>query len=197
MIKVGVFGAAGRMGSAVSAAVMEAADLELVAAVDPAAARRPLEEITSLSASGLEISASPEALVEAGAEVAVDFTLAEAARVNLAWCASVGLHVVCGTTGFDEADVEALASLFSSRAHCVLAANFSIGAALMMRCAELCAPFVTGVEVVELHHDKNATRRPAPRLRPSAVCRLRETRPVPEDGPLTRPRKRCSPERAG
>jgi 4-hydroxy-tetrahydrodipicolinate reductase len=154
MIKVGVFGAAGRMGTAVCAAVVEADDLELVAAVDPVAAGRPLDEVTGVRDSGLQISASPDALAKAGAEVAVDFTLASAARANLAWCASAGLHVVCGTTGFDEADLVAMSSLFSGKTHCVLAANFSIGAALMMRCAELCAPFVTGAEVVELHHDK-------------------------------------------
>ncbi|MGA3352637.1 MAG: 4-hydroxy-tetrahydrodipicolinate reductase [Acidimicrobiales bacterium] len=153
MTRVGVFGAAGRMGAAVCAAVLEATDLELVGAVDPAAAGRPLDEVASLRGSGLEIASSPDALGAAGAEVVVDFTVAKAARANLAWCAEHGLHVVCGTTGFDEADIEAMRQWFSASAHAVLAPNFSIGAALMMRCAELCAPWVLGAEVIELHHD--------------------------------------------
>ena len=107
-----------------------------------------------MHASGLEIAASPEAAIGAGAEVMVDFTVAAAARDNLRWCADHGVHVVCGTTGFDESDLEDLRSLFSGKAHAIVAANFSIGAALMMRCAELCAPWVAGAEVVELHHDR-------------------------------------------
>ena len=35
MIRVGVFGAGGRMGATVCAAVLDAGDCELVAAVDP------------------------------------------------------------------------------------------------------------------------------------------------------------------
>src|SRR5271165_447753 len=105
MIRVGVFGAAGRMGATVCAAVVDAADLELVAAVDPAAAGRPLEEVTSCRASGIEIAASAESVGEAGADVIVDFTVAAAALANLRWCADHGFHAVCGTTGFDEADL--------------------------------------------------------------------------------------------
>ena len=80
MTRVGVFGAAGRMGATVCAAVLEAADLELVAAVDPAAAGRPLQEIAGCGGSRLEIAASADAVGAGGADVAVDFTVASAAR---------------------------------------------------------------------------------------------------------------------
>jgi len=159
MIRVGVFGAAGRMGATVCSAVLAAADLELVAAVDPAAAGRPLEEAAGCHASGLEVAASPDALADACADVSVDFTFAGAARRNLQWCAAHGIHAVCGTTGFDESDLEHLRASFSGGVNAVVAANFSIGAALMMRCAELCAPLVDGAEVIELHH---ARKRDAP-----------------------------------
>ena len=154
MTRVGVLGAAGRMGATICAALLESPDLELVAAVDPAAAGRPLDEACLCRGSGLEIAASADALGEAGVEVAVDFTVAQAARQNLRWCAEHGVHAVCGTTGFDAADFESMRAWFSKDAHAVVAANFSIGAALMMRCAELCAPFVDGAEVIELHHDR-------------------------------------------
>ena len=78
MTRVGVFGAAGRMGATVCAAVLEAADLELVAAVDPAAAGRPLQEIAGCGGSRLEIAASADAVGAGGADVAVDFTVASA-----------------------------------------------------------------------------------------------------------------------
>jgi 4-hydroxy-tetrahydrodipicolinate reductase len=154
MIQVGVFGAAGRMGATVCAAVLGAPDLELVAAVDPAAGGRPLDEVAGCRGSGIEIAASPEAVLEAGAGVVVDFTVAAAALGNLRWSADHGVHAVCGTTGLDQADLDQVRAWFSGDAHAVVAANFSVGAALMMRCAELCAPFVSGAEVIELHHDR-------------------------------------------
>ena len=81
---------------------------------------------------------------------------------------------------------------FSGPAHGVVAANFSIGAALMMRCAELCAPFVNGAEIIELHHDESATRPSGTSL--ETVRRMqasRATPPVPGPGRRTRPRRRC------
>ena len=120
--------------------------------------------------SGLTVAAAPDEA--AGAEVMVDFTVAKAARDNLRWCADHGVHAVCGTTGFDAADLESLRSWFSGGAHAIVAPNFSIGAALMMRCAELCAPFVAGAEIIELHHDRKREMRPrGPPSRPPGACR--------------------------
>jgi 4-hydroxy-tetrahydrodipicolinate reductase len=148
VVRVGVFGAGGRMGTAVQAAVAADPDLELVAAVDPAHAGE------AALTSGVVVARSPEAMVAAGVEVAVDFTVAEAALSNAAWCAHHGVHAVIGTTGFGEGMLADLRALFeASSANCVLAPNFAIGAVLMMRLAELAAPWFEGVEVVELHHD--------------------------------------------
>ena len=80
--------------------------------------------------SGLVLAPSAESLLEAGAEVAVDFTVASAARENLRWCADHGVHAVCGTTGFDAGDLEQMREWFSKDANGVVVANFSIGAAL-------------------------------------------------------------------
>ena len=105
MLRVGVFGAGGRMGTAVCAAVRADPELELVAAVDPAYAG------TALEAAGLVAAPGPGALAEAGAEVAVDFTLAPAVAGNAAWCAAHGVHAVIGTTGLS---AEALAEMAES-----------------------------------------------------------------------------------
>jgi 4-hydroxy-tetrahydrodipicolinate reductase len=133
-------------------------DLELVAAVDPAGAGRTLGELGAAvgPSSRLRVAGGLDALVDAGAEVAVDFTVAAAARENLRFCAEHGIHAVCGTTGLVDEDVRALGELFSGppRPNAVLAANFSIGAALLLRCAALCAAFFDAVEVVEAHHDR-------------------------------------------
>ncbi len=148
MTRVGVFGAGGRMGATVCAAVQGDLELELVAAVDPAHAGEKLGPGDLVAASG------PEAMAEAGAEVAVDFTVASAAVANAAWCAKNGVHAVIGTTGLAPQVLAEMKALFeASNANCVVAPNFAIGAVLMMRFAELAAPWFETMEIVELHHD--------------------------------------------
>jgi len=152
-IRVGVAGAAGRMGSTVCAAVEAAPDLELVAAVDPAGAGRPVAGRPDLTVAG-----DLDALAAAGATVVVDFTVAEAARPNLPWYAAQGLHAVVGTTGLADDDLVALRRHYPDDGElgCVVAPNFAIGAVLMMRFAELAAPWFDTAEIVELHHDAKA-----------------------------------------
>jgi 4-hydroxy-tetrahydrodipicolinate reductase len=153
MIRVGVLGGGGRMGSTVCGAVSDAPDLELVAAVDPHHAGIDLRQI-GIRGPGLVMAGRREALLDAGAQVAVDFTELAAARENLRWCAERGIHAVVGTTGFTPADIEEITGLFdASPANAVIAPNFAVGAVLMMRFAELAAPFFETVEVIELHHD--------------------------------------------
>lgn len=153
-MRVGVFGAGGRMGRQVCQAVSAADGLDLVAAVDPALAGIDLRQGTGVDAPGLQVAAGRDELLRAGAEVAVDFTVAAAAVDNLRWCAEHGIHAVAGTTGIGDPEVEDLRRRFeASAANCIIAANFAIGAVLMTRFAELAAPFMEGVEIIELHHD--------------------------------------------
>ncbi|MFM7617810.1 MAG: 4-hydroxy-tetrahydrodipicolinate reductase [Actinomycetes bacterium] len=155
MTRVGVFGAAGKMGTAVCRAVHEAEGLELVAAVDPFAAGRSVGEL--VPGIDLAITDSPQALLDTGAEVVVDFTVLEAARTNLDWCSANGVHAVVGTTGFSAEDLDRYAAAFeASSANALIAANFAIGAVLMMRFAELAAPWFETAEIIELHHDAKA-----------------------------------------
>ncbi len=136
MQKVAVFGARGKMGAEVCRAVEAADDLELVAAVDAGDDRAAVER----------------------ADVVVDFTHPDAVMDNLAWCIGRGLHAVVGTTGFDEARLQHLRDLLTRHPEVgvVVAANFSVGAVLMMRFAEEAAAFYESVEIVELHHPGKA-----------------------------------------
>ena len=149
MAKVGVVGAGGRMGQTVCRAVLGADGLELVAAVDPEHAGEPV------AGTALEIAPAVAALVDAGAEVVVDFTVLAAARSNVPQYAEYGIHAVVGTTGFMPADLEEYGRLFAaSAANAVIAPNFTIGAVLMMRFAEIAAPWFESAEIIELHHDR-------------------------------------------
>jgi len=133
MIKVGVLGARGRMGSEVVKAVTEAADLELVAALD--------------------LGDSLDALVANGAQVVVDFTTPDSVMANLEFLISHNIHAVIGTTGFDDARVAKIKSLLSSsKSGVLIAPNFAIGAVLMMEFATKAAKFFESAEIIELHH---------------------------------------------
>lgn len=139
------------MGMEVCATVDAADDLELVAAIDPARAGSPLDELTGHT-TGLTVAAGLDALTEAGAVVVVDFTHLDSARESLEFYAANGIHAVVGTSGFTEADHGAIEARFTT-SNCVIAPNFAIGAVLLMRFAELAAPFFETGEIIELHHD--------------------------------------------
>jgi 4-hydroxy-tetrahydrodipicolinate reductase len=132
MVRVAVFGANGRMGAEVCRAVQAADDLELVAAVD---------------------ADDPRDAVEA-AQVVVDFTTPDAVMGNLAWCLERGIHMVIGTSGFTPERLDRVRELvaLANPTGVLIASNFSIGAVLMMRFAQLAAPFFDSAEIVELHH---------------------------------------------
>jgi 4-hydroxy-tetrahydrodipicolinate reductase len=152
-MRVGVFGAAGRMGAEVCRAVLADPELELVAAVDPHHVDLDLRQVVGIDAPGLQVAPSADAMLASGAQVIVDFTHADAARENLEWCAVNGVHAVVGTTGFSESDLSRFRESFV-RSNCIIAPNFAIGAVLMMRFAEMAAPFFETAEVIEYHHDK-------------------------------------------
>ena len=134
MIKVGVLGARGRMGSEVVKAVHDATDCELVAALDA--------------------GDSLEALVANGAEVVVDFTTPDVVMGNLEFLVKNDIHAVVGTTGFSDDRIAQLNGWLAShpKAGILIAPNFAIGAVLMMEFAEKAAKFFESAEIIELHH---------------------------------------------
>lgn len=141
------------MGQVVCRSVLAAADLELVAAVSPRHARLPLARVAGLE-TNLVVAGELDALREADAEVAVDFTVPDAVARNVDWYLEHGVHAVVGTTGWSDHDLDRFREL--SRRHganAVVAANFALGAVLMMSLAQLAARHLPEVEIVELHHD--------------------------------------------
>ncbi len=141
MIKVGVLGAQGRMGSLVCQTVRSAGDLELVAAVDVDDSRDALKECDAV----------------------VDFTSPAAVLDNLRWCVQSGLPMVIGTSGFSgprlaeagrivDSATDAAAGAEATRPRVLVVPNFSVGAVLMMKLAEQAARFFESAEIIELHH---------------------------------------------
>jgi 4-hydroxy-tetrahydrodipicolinate reductase len=132
MIRVGVLGAKGRMGSQVCGVVADAADLELAAQVDAGDALEMLE----------------------GCDVVVDFTHPGVVMDNLRWCVEQGLTAVVGTSGFGPERLAEVGGWLAARpdGRVLVVPNFSIGAVLMMRFASQAARFFESAEVIELHH---------------------------------------------
>jgi 4-hydroxy-tetrahydrodipicolinate reductase len=131
VIRVAVAGAAGRMGTTVCAAVEGAGDMELTGRADPAL--------------GTAVAG-----VLGAADVLVDFTQPDRAAANAQEALAAGVHVVIGTSGFDQDAVRAAAE--GARARAFFAPNFAIGAVLMMRFAAEASRIMERAEIVELHH---------------------------------------------
>ncbi|MFE9614071.1 4-hydroxy-tetrahydrodipicolinate reductase [Streptomyces sp. NPDC006012] len=133
-LRVAVLGARGRIGSEAVRAVEAAEDMELVAA--------------------LGRGDSLETLTETGAQVAVELTTPASVLGNLDYCVRHGIHAVVGTTGWTDERLTQLRDLLaqSPRTGVLIAPNFSIGAVLTMKFAQIAAPWFESVEVIELHH---------------------------------------------
>jgi 4-hydroxy-tetrahydrodipicolinate reductase len=138
MIRVAVLGASGRMGSETCRAVEGADDLTLVARVGSA---EPLDALTAVRT-----------------QVVVDFTSPASVMGNLQWCIQRGMHAVVGTTGFTAERLSQVRDWLTAApgVGVLVAPNFSVGAALMMRFAAQAAPLFESVEIVELHHPDKA-----------------------------------------
>ncbi|GAA1731743.1 4-hydroxy-tetrahydrodipicolinate reductase [Aeromicrobium alkaliterrae] len=134
MTRVAVIGANGRMGSTSVQAIEDSADLEVVARID--------------------VGDDLAAITEAGAHVALVFSTPDVALDHVRWCVEHGIHAVVGTSGFDDARVASVRELGAEHPGIgvLVVPNFSIGAVLMMKFAEVAAPFFESVEVIEMHH---------------------------------------------
>lgn len=141
------------MGRMVCSSILAQDDMELVAAVDPRLAGIDFTQATGIQVTGLSISGSIENLARVRPDAVVDFSVAAGAYENLLWCAKAGIPAVIGTTGLSSSQLELIAEAFgASRTGAIIASNFSIGAVLMMRFAEVAAPFFDTAEIVEMHH---------------------------------------------
>ena len=131
-MRVAVFGVHGRMGGEVCRALTLSPDLDLVAGLDAGDNRKDARQ----------------------AEVVIDFTHPDSVMDNIKWSIDHGLHVVVGTSGFTEERYAQVREWLGSepRVGVLVAANFSIGAVLMMHFATIAARHYDSVEVIELHH---------------------------------------------
>jgi len=148
MIRVAVYGAAGRMGAHVLEALERAADTTLSAAVDRADHPRQGQALSG----GVQLSADVEAALD-GSDVVIDFSLPDASLALLQSAQLRKVPLVTATTGFTPDQLAQIRSA-TRTLPIVMAPNFSLGVyallELVSRAVQLLPDYE--IEVLELHH---------------------------------------------
>lgn len=153
---IGIVGAAGRMGLALTRAVNEAEGCRVVAATerpDHGSLGADIGTLAGLDALGVAVTDDAAALF-AAADAVLDFTAPQATAAHAAFAAEHGTVLVTGTTGL-EADQQAAIETAAGSVAIVQAPNFSVGVNLALALVEQTARLLDedyDIEVVEMHH---------------------------------------------
>lgn len=140
MINVAVCGANGKMGQQVIKAVNDADDMSVVAKID---------------INNGEFVTIQDAKNSVNIDVLVDFTQPKSIYENALYCLNNGINIVIGTTGLSDIQISELEKLAKEKnTGCLIAPNFSTGAVLMMKFAQIAAKYFNNAEIIELHHNQ-------------------------------------------
>lgn len=155
-IRVAVSGAGGRMGREVVDAILTAGPgLEFVGAADPVFAGRTVMQALDISSPVMIESDIASVLKSTSVDVVVDFSVPSAAMANIRAIMRANVVPVVGTTGITPENLEEIRRLAVEHGTgAIIAANFAIGAVLMMKMASEAAKYLPSVEIIELHHDR-------------------------------------------
>ena len=149
MIKIGVVGACGKMGSQVVNLAINDKDLELVCAIDKFSVGKNLTQTVTVE-ENLE-----ETLVKRKPDIVVDFTQPSVIYKNIKTYLKLGVKSVIGTTGLSKEQVENIEKISKeNNVGIIIAPNFSIGAILMMKFAQEASKYFNNAEIIEYHHNQ-------------------------------------------
>jgi len=155
-IRIGVTGAAGRMGRTLIEAVNATPGLQLGAALErPESSLIGADagELAGLGKLGVTLVGDIHAVI-ADFDVLVDFTVPQATLGNLSACVGAQRSMIIGTTGFSveqQAQIDAAAGAIAI----CQASNFSTGVNLCFKLLEMAAAVVgddSDIEIYEAHH---------------------------------------------
>jgi 4-hydroxy-tetrahydrodipicolinate reductase len=156
MTNVAVLGVSGRMGRCLIRSIRESGDLSVSGALASPQSQtlgRDAGDVADSGPIGVTVTADrTEAL--AGADVGIDFTLPGAAIGNLEAAVALGIPMVIGTTGLDEAAQAAIRRL-SHDLPVLVAPNMSLGVNLLFSLVDRAAAALGedyDIEVFEAHH---------------------------------------------
>ena len=155
-VRIGVAGAAGRMGRTLVQAVAADDDLQLGAAIERLGVKEvgaDAGELAGVGALGVPVVDAVAAALD-GFDTLIDFTVPQATLAALDACRVAGKGMVIGTTGFDEAGLAGIRQAAQS-IPILMAPNMSVGVNLMFRLVEQAARALgdeVDIEVIEAHH---------------------------------------------
>jgi 4-hydroxy-tetrahydrodipicolinate reductase len=127
--------------------------------IERLATEKGYEIASKLDENDLDSSAEELAEKLAGADVAVDFTVAAAVRRNVEACVLAGIPIVVGTTGWNDSRAEIEKLVTEGNGSMVFGANFSIGVNLFYKIADHAAELFSKfpeyeVFIEEQHHSR-------------------------------------------
>jgi 4-hydroxy-tetrahydrodipicolinate reductase len=155
-MKVGLFGANGRMGRVLIEALDQSENAELSVATvrdDSPWVNMNVGELAGIGKKAVNCSAM-SSLTANDADVMIDFTLPVIFETNIAWCVAHKMPVVIGTTGLSEEQLATLKEA-SKQIPIVFAANYSVGVNLMLSLVRQAASVLgntADIEITEAHH---------------------------------------------
>jgi 4-hydroxy-tetrahydrodipicolinate reductase len=156
MIRIGVAGAAGKMGSRIAALSKEYEGLSLAAAFERTGHKdigKDMGVISGIGECGVALASGIGEVID-GVDLIIDFTSVESTRENLRTASAKGKAMVIGTTGFTAADIREMEPLFKG-IPCVMASNMSLGVNLLLKVLGDVAAALGedyDIEIVEAHH---------------------------------------------
>lgn len=143
-MKVAVSGAMGRLGSVIAHGISNTNELQLSGAYAPGHAGKTVAGV------GVD-----DVIENIDAQILVECAHPGVVMENLKKWHAKGMSVVVGTSGFTEDRIAELKSFWGEDdPGCLIVPNFSIGAVLMMRFAEMASPYFDSAEIIERHEEK-------------------------------------------
>lgn len=155
-LKIGVVGAAGRMGRMLIKQIGETAGCVVCGGTEPAGSTfvgKDIHAQAGLDPSGILIGDDPAALFDA-ADAVIDFTAPAATVAHARLAAEKGKIHVIGTTGLTDAQ-QAEITAAGKRAVIVQGANMSLGVNLLAQLTKRVASILDDefdIEILEMHH---------------------------------------------
>jgi 4-hydroxy-tetrahydrodipicolinate reductase len=155
-VKIGVVGAAGRMGRMLLATIADTPGCSIAGGTERPgnpALGQDLGKLAGIDPVGIGLTADSDALF-AASDAVLDFTAPSASATHAALAAKHGRAHIIGTTGL-EAPERATIEAAAKAAPIVLAPNMSLGVNLAMLLVEQMARALDtdwDIEIVEMHH---------------------------------------------
>ncbi len=152
-LKVAVAGATGKMGREAVIALSKASDMELVGAT--CRSDRGSYLAVPDSTESVPLSSNLTTVLDSTTpDVLVDFTTADSVMAAAPVAGERGIHLVTGTTGLGEKDLQELDRISKDNGiGIVVAPNFSIGGVLLVHLVKQAAPFFDYADIIETHHE--------------------------------------------